>query len=599
MATRDFIKDPLRVITTFSGYDSQAMALERIKQNFDNFDYDLVRWCEIDQNAIKAHDLCFPQFAGRNLGDITQVDWAKLKEEVGEIDLFTYSSPCFVAGTLILTQEGYKRIETIKVGDLVLTHNNRFCPVEKIGSKPSSDIYELNGSMFDTIVCTGEHPFYTRERYRYGHKSERRFRQPEWTAAKDLNRNTYLGYAVNTKSELPQWDGTIDNRWGHHKQVNNLQPLFDKPAFWYVMGRYVGDGWKKIGKTGNGIIICCSDRNEESLVSAFNELGWNAYKATERTVYKYTVCSNELCSFVERYGYMAYGKRIDPETMNLPVEMLKSFIAGVMDSDGCFTNNEYKVSTVSRELAYGLQQCIVKAYRRPVKMYRMLRPSTCVIEGRVVKQRDTYTIVFHLDDRKQDCAFYEDGYVWFPLKSVIKTNTADRVYNIQVADDHTYTANGAIVHNCQDFSNAGLQRGGEKGSGTRSSLLWECEKAISVLRPKYTMLENVKALVSKKFFPLFLRWEDILSDYGYKSFYKVLNAKDYGVPQNRERVFLISIREDVFTKPYVFPKPFPLERKLKDVLEENVDDKYYLSEKSISGFLAHNENHEEKGTGFV
>ena len=599
MATRDFIKDPLRVITTFSGYDSQAMALERIKQNFDNFDYDLVRWCEIDQNAIKAHDLCFPQFAGRNLGDITQVDWAKLKEEVGEIDLFTYSSPCFVAGTLILTQEGYKRIETIKVGDLVLTHNNRFCPVEKIGSKPSPDIYELNGSMFDTIVCTGEHPFYTREKYRYGHKRERRFRQPEWTAAKDLNRNTYLSYAVNTKSELPQWDGTIDNRWGHHKQVNNLQPLFDKPAFWYVMGRYVGDGWKKIGKSGNGIMICCSDRNEESLVSAFNELGWNAYKATERTVYKYTVCSNELCSFVERYGYMAYGKRIDPETMNLPVEMLKSFIAGVMDSDGCFTNNEYKVTTVSRELAYGLQQCIVKAYRRPVKMYRMLRPSTCVIEDRVVKQRDTYTVVFHLDDRKQDCAFYEDGYVWFPLKSVIKTNTADRVYNIQVADDHTYTANGAIVHNCQDFSNAGLQRGGEKGSGTRSSLLWECEKAISILRPKYTMLENVKALVSKKFFPLFLRWEDILSDYGYKSFYKVLNAKDYGVPQNRERVFLISIREDVFTKPYVFPKPFPLERKLKDVLEENVDDKYYLSEKSISGFLAHNENHEEKGTGFV
>lgn len=599
MATRDFIKDPLRVITTFSGYDSQAMALERIKQNFDNFDYDLVRWCEIDQNAIKAHDLCFPQFAGRNLGDITQVDWAKLKEEVGEIDLFTYSSPCFVAGTLILTQEGYKRIETIKVGDLVLTHNNRFCPVEKIGSKPSSDIYELNGSMFDTIVCTGEHPFYTRERYRYGHKSERRFKQPQWTAAKDLNRNTYLGYAINTKSELPQWNGTIDNRWGHHKHVNNLQPLFDKPAFWYVMGRYVGDGWKKIGKSGNGIIICCSDRNEEILVSAFNELGWNAYKATERTVYKYTVCSNELCSFVERYGYMAYGKRIDPETMNLPVEMLKSFIAGVMDSDGCFTNNEYKVTTVSRELAYGLQQCIVKAYRRPVKMYRMLRPSTCVIEDRVVKQRDTYTIVFHLDDRKQDCAFYEDGYVWFPLKSVIKTNTADRVYNIQVADDHTYTANGAIVHNCQDFSNAGLQRGGEKGSGTRSSLLWECEKAISILRPKYTMLENVKALVSKKFFPLFLRWEDILSDYGYKSFYKVLNAKDYGVPQNRERVFLISIREDVFTKPYVFPKPFPLERKLKDVLEENVDDKYYLSEKSISGFLAHNENHEEKGTGFV
>lgn len=586
----------IRLVTLFSGYDSQAMALERIKQVVPDFDYELVRWCEIDENAIKAHDLCFPEYKGRNLGDITKVDWEKVKAEVEDIDLLTYSSPCFVAGTLILTQDGYKRIESIKVGDLVLTHNNRFCPVEKIGSKPSSDIYELKGSMFDTIVCTGEHPFYIRERYRYGHKSERRFRQPQWTEAKDLSKNTYLGYAINTKSELPHWDGSIDNRWRHHKQVNNLQPLFNNPTFWYIMGRYVGDGWKKISKSGNGIIICCSNRNEQSLVSAFNDLGWHSYKATERTVYKYTVCSNELCQFVDRYGYYAYGKRIDPETMNLPIEMLKSFISGVMDSDGCFTNNEYKITTVSRELAYGMQQCIVKAYRRPVKMYRTLRPSTYIIEGRVVNQRDFYTLVFHPDSRKQDCSFYEDGYVWFPLKSVKKTNTEEIVYNIQVADDHSYTANGAIVHNCQDFSAAGLMKGGERGSGTRSSLLWEVEKAIIALNPKYLMLENVKNLVSKKFKPLFFRWLRLLEDYGYKSYWKVLNAKDYGIPQNRERVFCISIRNDVSDAPYVFPEPFELKTKLKDVLEENVDDKYYLSEKSISGFLTL--NYKEGGPGF-
>ena len=141
---------------------------------------------------------------------------------------------------------------------------------------------------------------------------------------------------------------------------------------------------------------------------------------------------------------------------------------------------------------------------------------------------------------------------------------------------------------CQDFSAAGLMRGGERGSGTRSSLLWEVEKAIVALKPKYLMLENVKNLVSKKFKPLFFRWLRLLEDYGYKSYWKVLNAKDYGIPQNRERVFCISIRKDVSDAPYVFPEPFELKTKLKDVLEENVDDKYCLSEKSIEGFLNHN-----------
>ena len=142
---------------------------------------------------------------------------------------------------------------------------------------------------------------------------------------------------------------------------------------------------------------------------------------------------------------------------------------------------------------------------------------------------------------------------------------------------------------CQDFSATGLMRGGERGSGTRSSLLWEVEKAIVALNPKYLMLENVKNLVSKKFKPLFFRWLRLLEDYGYKSYWKVLNAKDYGIPQNRERVFCISIRKDVSNAPYIFPEPFELKTKLRDVLEENVNDKYYLSEKSIEGFLNRNE----------
>ena len=131
---------------------------------------------------------------------------------------------------------------------------------------------------------------------------------------------------------------------------------------------------------------------------------------------------------------------------------------------------------------------------------------------------------------------------------------------------------------CQDFSSAGLQRGGDEGSGTRSSLLWECRRAILAKKPKFILFENVKALVSKKFLPYFLKWGDELSSYGYTNFTRVLNAKDYGVPQNRERVFMVSILGDGW---YEFPAPFALGKRLKDVLEKDVDESYYLSDKLI------------------
>lgn len=95
---------------------------------------------------------------------------------------------------------------------------------------------------------------------------------------------------------------------------------------------------------------------------------------------------------------------------------------------------------------------------------------------------------------------------------------------------------------CQDISNAGLQRGLREGSGSRSSLLWECRRAIETKRPSFLLLENVAALASKKFMPDFQRWIDYLDEQGYRTFWKKINAKDFGVPQNRVRVFALSIR---------------------------------------------------------
>lgn len=148
---------------------------------------------------------------------------------------------------------------------------------------------------------------------------------------------------------------------------------------------------------------------------------------------------------------------------------------------------------------------------------------------------------------------------------------------------------------CTDISSAGQQKGLEEGSGTRSSLLWECRKAIEAKKPKYLMMENVKALTSKKFTPYLKMWLNYLSELGYSNYTQVLNAKDYGVPQNRERVFVVSVLGD---ECYEFPKPFKLELRLKDILEKDVDDGYYLSEKMIDCFTRRTKIAKEKGNGF-
>lgn len=139
---------------------------------------------------------------------------------------------------------------------------------------------------------------------------------------------------------------------------------------------------------------------------------------------------------------------------------------------------------------------------------------------------------------------------------------------------------------CQDISVAG--KGAGIKEGTRSGLLFEVERLLRVASekgtlPKYLLLENVKNLVSKKFKADFDKWLDFLAELGYTNYWKVLNAKDYGIPQNRERVFCVSIRGE--HEPFVFPKPKELTSRLRDMIDETVDEKFYLKESTIRSIL--------------
>lgn len=154
---------------------------------------------------------------------------------------------------------------------------------------------------------------------------------------------------------------------------------------------------------------------------------------------------------------------------------------------------------------------------------------------------------------------------------------------------------------CQDISNAGNQQGLIKGK-TRSGLLYEVQRLLGISAlydelPKYLIMENVKPLVGKKFLPKFQEWLEWLSGCGYNNYWKVMNAADYGIPQKRERVIAVSIRKDI-DRGFSFPYPIPLKVQFKDLLEDKVDEKYYLTNATYNAYLKRNEVNKSNGVGF-
>lgn len=137
-----------------------------------------------------------------------------------------------------------------------------------------------------------------------------------------------------------------------------------------------------------------------------------------------------------------------------------------------------------------------------------------------------------------------------------------------------------IMHGspCQDFSSAGLQAGGDKNSGTRSSLMYETIRIVTKLKPKIVIWENVRNILCGKHLHNFRAYQQTLRELGYNNYYQILNSKDYGIPQNRDRIFTVSIRNDIDASQFMFPPKIITNTQLKDYIEPIVDDSYIVSD---------------------
>lgn len=478
-------------------------------------------------------------------GDITdkkvfeQVIQAAKKEKV---QFLIATPPCFTKGVMIQTLRGLIPIEKVTLNDQVLTHTNTYQPVLELMSRPVKEkLRKLKIRGSEEILTTQEHPFYVKKtQVKWSNKKqgyERQFSEPQWVPAKDLDKSTYVGVAINQESKMISWDGVLND--SNDKIIKKL-PLQDVNFYW-LMGRYLANGWLRIK---NDIIICTGKNKADSqeLEDKLKKL-FNFSKTEERTTYRYTISSKEFSLFLNKFiGQGSSTKIISKEILDLPTKYLSHFLKGYLSGGGSFKNNTYKLTTINKNLAYMVSACVHKVYKKPVTLCLNKVSRKKMIEDRVVNQKNFYTIQFKIDNTSNQFLL-DKNFLWVPVCYNKEKNYKGKVYNLEVKQDNSYTVNNFIVHNCQGFSLAGKQ----DKNDPRNTLILKVIESIENLDPKYVIIENVpqmlKAYISYK--GKSIKILDLINKrlgHKYTITSQVLDAADYRTPQHRKRAFVLLVK---------------------------------------------------------
>lgn len=516
----------MNVLSLFNGISVGYQALLEADIKVDNYFSS-----EVQESVIINTQLNFPETI--QLGDVT-----KWKEwDLPKIDLVIGGSPCFAVGTKIITEKGYKNIEDIKLGDRVLTHENRYREVIDFGSSIKNQL-ELNIQGTTDIITTENHPFYVKR------KSEKN-KEPQWLKASELIRGDFVGVNINRNS-------------------NNHRNLSSEDC--WLIGRYLADGHYRKDKSKNRnnsymyqVIISVGKGKEAEFKSKIKNRKFSFYSHSEG-VSRACFSSMELVNLIQdlNLGKGAETKRISKELLDLPIDLLKEVLEGYLSGDGYLNDKgRFKFSTVSKELALSLSLATIKCYGTPCMLTKTKAKDNHYLKGRKVKQREGYEGYFFKDvDSRKKSYFQEGDILWLPFKKMELKNEGV-VYNMTVEEDNTYTADNIIVHNCQGFSKQGK---GLNFKDPRSKLFFEFDKIVKHFRElnpnmKF-LLENVNM---KK------EWEQVITDYvGVEPIH--INS-DLLLPHNRPRTYWTDIK----TKA-----PQQVKYKLLDLLEKIELEDYTL-----------------------
>ena len=526
-------------------------------------------------SAVLAHR--WPHVA--NLGDMTKLAIKVLAGEIESPDVLVGGTPCFTAGHMVLCKNGYKPIEDVCPGDYVVSHLGRLQQVKRVGSKiANTGLLNAVGQPLG-IRTTNDHPFLA----------------VRWKAQNTRKNGTYF------KRELlsePEWRAACDMpgyQWCALTNFNIASPdicsrfLSEEQAM-YLAGAYVGDGyirrWR--GKSKKAVVFGI---NCQKLRKFHCRIPENIFSVASEIRGSIKVTLNDTCYanwLNEHFGELSHAKRIPAWVMSHPLRHV--FLQGYLDTDGTPSGKAgFRINSVSPALAWGVAELSQTCGYVSSVSFIEVEPKK-VIEERVVNQRNYYqvTICPQKLSRKSRLAH---GMLLRTVKE-FKSVGLDTVYNIEVEGDHSYILNGAVVHNCQAFSIAGLRGGLDDERGALTLKYVELANAIddkraeSFLKPAVIVWENVPGVLSSadNAFGCFLaglagedapfepgdrpesgksnafwrwdgktgchapKWPQCGCIYGpqRKVAWRILDAQYFGVAQRRRRVFVVaSARTDL------------------------------------------------------
>ena len=343
---------------------------------------------------------------------------------------------CLTENTLILTKDGYKKIIDIQKGDTVISQDNTYQTVLNVMSRKINEYYnvKIGGQILEV---TGNHPMYVISNIVRSSDGKIKHRtEPYWKPVEELQKGDLVGFAINQESFIPHYENVpIDNQ-----------------DFWWIVGRYLGDGYCSSFKRKYGfdkrINFSCHNDEISEITDKLKSLGLNYhYNNREEKSIEIAFYNHYIWDFLQMCGKYAEGKYLPGFVFDLPVDLLKCMVDGYLSADGNITNNEYSFKTTSMKLAYGMQACIHKTYHLPCSI-QISQPSKGIIKGKEFVRRISYKGRFTINPTSKVRHIFKDNHIWIRYHSKEAIRKYTTVYNIEVENSHSYTANNAIVHNC-------------------------------------------------------------------------------------------------------------------------------------------------------
>jgi len=539
--------DNLKFIDLFCGIGGFHQALHKLGCK-------CIMACDIDKNCRRVYE---NNYNIKPLEDITKIN----EKEIGNFDILTAGFPCFIAGTKVLTKNGYKNIENVLQSDKLLTHKNNLCNILNLQRKLYNKyLYVIKvKNHINTIKCTDEHPFYTIKKENIRDKIS--YSSPKWEEAKCLTNDNYIGMVINNNELIPNIN------------FGGIKLNFEDMSLWFSMGYFIGNSNNLYENIDKNIDKNIDENTENKLNNYFHN---DLYKKW----FNYVFGISDITRFIPEW------------IQDAPVKYIHEFINGFKYNNSSNKSKYlYKYDIDSHNIALSLQRLYLKI--------------DTIISFRIIDK--TLYIMEHINEfDNSDEAFIKYNtqtntkYAWFSVQSILREETNNiPVYNFEVEHDNSYVVENMVVHNCQSYSNAGLKGGLED---KRGQLFNHIMRIAKYNKPKFMFLENVKHIKKIDNGNAFKYILKTIDENGYyvnenNTIFEI-SPHQIGVPQQRERVIFVCIRKDIYNKDILLNPLAPsnlgtmnIQIDFSNFFITNTDytNKYKISDELIKLFDIYNE----------